>query len=86
MAFLVCYSRYPPDDHTRDRAIYLDQRFYESIFEHCRSEGGPYTVLREIAGVIGRDEERGKDMWSTITQLVSRLEERTASAWKGNST
>jgi hypothetical protein len=49
MAFLVCYSWFPPDDHTRHRAIYLDQRFYELIFRRCRSESGPYTVLREIA-------------------------------------
>jgi hypothetical protein len=49
MAFLVCYSRSPPDDHTRDKAIYLDQRFYELIFRYCRSDRGPYTVLREIA-------------------------------------
>ncbi len=49
MAFLVCYSRCPSGDHTRDRAIYLDQRFYELIFVNCRVEGGPFTVLREIA-------------------------------------
>jgi hypothetical protein len=51
MAFLVCYSRSPSDDHARDRAIYLDHRFYELIFKHCRSERGPYTVLREIASL-----------------------------------
>lgn len=49
MAILVCYFRSLPGNHTRDKAIYLDQRFYESIFRHCRSDGGPYTVLREIA-------------------------------------
>ncbi len=54
MAFLVCFSRSPPDDHARDRrnvAVYLDQRFYELIFTHCRSELAPYTILREIAGL-----------------------------------
>ena len=49
MAFLVCYSWSPPDDHTRNRAIYLDQRFYELIWQNCRSESEPYTLLREIA-------------------------------------
>ena len=49
MAFVVCYSRSPPDDHTRHRAIYLDQRFYESIWQNCRSESEHYTLLREIA-------------------------------------
>jgi hypothetical protein len=49
VAFLVCYSRSPPDDHTRDRAIYLDQQFYELIYNGCRFEHGPYLVLREIA-------------------------------------
>src|SRR4051794_30992621 len=46
---MVCYSWSPPDDHTRHGAIYLDQRFYELIYGRCRSESGPYTVLREIA-------------------------------------
>ena len=31
------------------RHIYLDQRFYELIYARCRSEGGPYTVLRKVA-------------------------------------
>ncbi len=49
MAFVVCYSWSAPDDHTRHRAIYLDQRFYELIYGRCWSENGTYTVLREIA-------------------------------------
>lgn len=51
MAFLVCYSRSLPDDHARDRAIYLDQRFYALIFKYCRSEHTDYTILREIASL-----------------------------------
>jgi hypothetical protein len=27
----------------------LNQQFYELIFKHCRSETGPYVVLRDIA-------------------------------------
>ncbi len=46
---MVCYSLYPPGDHTRHQAIYLNQQFYELIFENCRSEHGPYVVLREMA-------------------------------------
>jgi hypothetical protein len=49
MAFLVCYSWSPPDDHAERKAVYLDQRFYELLFEHCRSDRGPYSLLREIA-------------------------------------
>ncbi|WP_439621663.1 hypothetical protein [Gemmata sp.] len=49
MAFLVCYSWSPPDDHTNHRALYLNQRFYELIYNRCRAESGPYAVLREIA-------------------------------------
>jgi hypothetical protein len=49
VAFVVCYSWSPPDDHTRHGAIYLNQQFYELIFKHCRLAGGPYVVLREIA-------------------------------------
>jgi hypothetical protein len=49
MAFFVCYSWSPPDDHTRHPAVYLDQQFYELIYGRCRPEGGPYSVLREIA-------------------------------------
>lgn len=51
MAFLVCYSRRPPEDHTRHQAIYLDQKFYELIFSCCRDERGPYEILREIASM-----------------------------------
>ena len=49
LAFVVCYSWSPPDDHTRHGAIYLDQQFYEFIWHNCRSESRPYSVLREIA-------------------------------------
>jgi hypothetical protein len=49
MAFLVCYSQSPPDDHAREKALYLDQQCYELIFAHCRAPGGRYPILREIA-------------------------------------
>ena len=48
MAFLVCYSS-SLADHARKTAVYMDQRFYELIFAHCRS--GSYSVLREIASL-----------------------------------
>ena len=51
MAYLVCYSMDPPYDHTEHKAIYLDQLFYELIFGSCRSEAGPFNVLREIANL-----------------------------------
>ena len=49
VAFLVCYSWSPPDDHPRHKAIYLNQQFYELIYDECRSDLRPYVVLREIA-------------------------------------
>jgi len=49
MAYLVCYSRSPPNDHTRNKAIYLDQRFYEQIYEACRHLNGLYPLLGAIA-------------------------------------
>jgi hypothetical protein len=51
MAFLVCYSRSAPEDHTRHTAIYLDQDFYELIFRHCISERSHYASLSVIASL-----------------------------------
>ncbi len=51
MAFLVCYSSSPPADQACNKAVYLDQRFYELIFTHCRSEDAPYSVLRDVASL-----------------------------------
>ncbi len=49
MAFLVCYSQKPPDDHPSQVAIYLDQSFYEMIFSHFRSAESRYSIMRDIA-------------------------------------
>ena len=51
MAFLVCYSRSAPDDHTRQGAIYLDQKFYEMIFRHCLMERSYYAILSVVASL-----------------------------------
>jgi hypothetical protein len=51
MALLVCYSRSAPDDHTRQGAIYLDQKFYEMIFLHCMMERSYYAILSVIASL-----------------------------------
>jgi hypothetical protein len=48
MAYLVCYSN-SIDDHTKAKAIYLDQLFYELIFRCCRDESSGYVLLRQIA-------------------------------------
>jgi hypothetical protein len=47
MAFLVCYSASPPDDHAKKKAAYLDQRFYELLFAHRDR----YVILRDIASL-----------------------------------
>ena len=49
MAFLVCYSRNPPFDHCKNKAIYLDRAFYELIWSVCRVSQPPYSVLGKIA-------------------------------------
>jgi hypothetical protein len=51
MAFLVCYSRTAPDDHCRERAIYLDQKFYEIVFQHCLKERSTFAVLSVVASL-----------------------------------
>lgn len=51
MAFLVCYSRSAPDDHARQKAICLDQKFYELIFQHCTTERSFYAVLSVVASL-----------------------------------
>jgi hypothetical protein len=50
MAFLVCFSS-SLADHTLNKAIYLDQAFYELIYAHCRSERERYPLLGEIASL-----------------------------------
>jgi hypothetical protein len=51
MAFLVCYSRSAPDDHVYQTAVYLDQKFYEMIFQHCMVERSFYAVLSVVASL-----------------------------------
>ena len=50
MAFLVCYSE-ALADHTNNKAIYLDQSFYELIFKRCRSSEAEFSVLSLIANL-----------------------------------
>jgi hypothetical protein len=81
VAFLVCYSRSPPDDHTRDKAIYLDQQFYELIFKWCRDEHGHYLVLREIALLKYKSPRLvvAGDRLALLDQELMTLEESGAS-------
>lgn len=51
MAFLVCYSRSAPDDHVRQKAIYLDQKFYEMIFRQCTIKRSYYANLSVVASL-----------------------------------
>ncbi|HUG67857.1 MAG TPA: hypothetical protein VMM76_08895 [Pirellulaceae bacterium] len=51
MAFLVCYSKSAPEDHCRERAIYLDQKFYELIFRHCMKTRSNYAVLSVVGSL-----------------------------------
>jgi hypothetical protein len=81
VAFVVCYSRSPPDDHTRHRAIYLNQQFYEVIFGECRSPDGPYGVLREIALLRYKSPTLvvAGDRLGVLDQDLARLERSGAS-------
>lgn len=51
MAFLVCYSRSAPHDHVGQKAIYLDQGFYEMIFHQCLAKRSHYANLSVIASL-----------------------------------
>ncbi len=51
MAFVVCYSRPAPEGYSRLLAIYLDQSFYELIFQHCLDERSYYAVLSVVASL-----------------------------------
>jgi len=51
MAFLVCYSIAATDDHCGQKAIYLDQKFYELIFRHCMKNRSDYAVLSVVASL-----------------------------------
>ncbi len=51
MAILVCYSRSAPEDHVREKAIYLDQKFYELIFRQCMMDRSFYANLSVIASL-----------------------------------
>ena len=52
MAIRVCYSKSAPADHGRIDAIYLDQAFYETIFERCRGRARAcFPVLGVIASL-----------------------------------
>jgi len=49
VAFLVCYSKKPPKDHTKNVAIYLNQKLYELIFSESMKKDSEYVILMDIA-------------------------------------
>lgn len=49
MSYLICYSKNAPIDHAIDKAIYLDQAFYELVFNQCRATDSTYPVLGQMA-------------------------------------
>ena len=51
MAYLVCYSKLLSDHRPDASAIYLNQAFYELIFNYCRSRQNDYPILCEIAAL-----------------------------------
>jgi hypothetical protein len=73
MAFLVCYSSSPPDDHPSKKAIYLDQRFYELIFAHRTR----YVILQEIASLRYKSPTLvvGQDQLELLDQELTGFEE-----------
>ncbi len=48
MAFLVCFST-TVEDHTKEKAAYLPQAFYETVFRVCRHDDSGFPILRRIA-------------------------------------
>jgi hypothetical protein len=78
MAFLVCCSENPPHDHVANKAIYLDQSFYELVFSRCHGEQGSFRTLGQIASlgykspvfVVSREQ---------LPALVSELQQLASS-------
>jgi hypothetical protein len=55
----------------------MDQRFYELIWQNCRSESDPYTVLRKIALLRYKSPVLvlGRDRLTQLDQDLVRLAE-----------
>jgi hypothetical protein len=72
MAFLICFSRSEPHDHVAQKAIYLDQQFYELIFHHCTKKRSYYANLSVIASLRYKSPlvvVEGKNLESLVKEL-----------------
>lgn len=79
MAFLVCYSKNPPLDDWQDRAIYLHQEFYATVFRRCRRNASRYSILAEIAS-LDYDGELTVDA-NQCPALISELADLQSTLW-----
>ena len=71
MAYLVCYSEAQVVDW-EIKALYLEQSFYELLFEHCRNSVG-YPLLGSIGSLTYDDEIMITD--DQLDHLLSELRE-----------
>lgn len=80
MAFLVCYSK-TVEDHTNEQATYLDQNFYEKLFNECSSIENRYAILGKIANLkyksptMSIDEGDLQIALDELDQLPDRLQQ-----------
>ena len=81
MAFLVCYSdssHDPESTHGRrpNKAMYLNQPFYETIFRECRLQSS-FPILSEIASLKYKSPTLvvAPDRLSQLGDELSKLKE-----------
>lgn len=69
MAFLVSYSQ-SGNTNWRDKAIYLDQHFYEQIFNRCKAADG-FRLLGSIAALGYGDQllMHGSELSDLATEI-----------------
>ena len=79
MAFLVCYSESPPNDDWKNKAIYLNQAFYATIYKRCRRNATQYPLLAQIAA-LDYDGELVVDA-DQIAHLIAELAALQSSLW-----
>jgi len=74
MAFLVCYKKVNIELSWSDKAIYLDQIFYELVFYKCRD---PRSILNKFSRLSYGDEfEVGISQLNDLrTELVQLRDE-----------
>ena len=81
MAFLVCYSENPPSDDWKNKAVYLRQGFYATIFKRCRRNQSRYPILAQLAS-LDYDGELVVSIHQ-LAALIAELVDLQSTLWLG---